>query len=266
MKTFFPLLSTAEAREAAARGAVVLLPIGTVEGNGPHLPLGYDYLVPEALAKAAAARNGDLYLPPITYGISSPILAFAGTIAVKEPFLEKHVESILAALIRSGFERIVLLTNHIPNFHPVSRACIVTRQKTGVAVPSINPSALAGDLRGDLFPEGAGAFGHGGEPGTSLLRHLHPDAVRMDLIDPRPKGKFQGLQTLSPSEVSFGNSRVSVIMEIEEVSANSGWGDATKASAERGRVLFERMVDYVADFTRHFRTLDPRIARPVPTV
>src|SRR5690349_7333202 len=59
MKTFLPLMTAVEAQEAADRGAVALLPLGTVEGNGPHQLLGADYLMAEAVAEEVSARTHD---------------------------------------------------------------------------------------------------------------------------------------------------------------------------------------------------------------
>lgn len=261
MKTYLPLMSTREVREAAGRGAVALLPIGTVEGNGP-LPLGYDYLVPEALARTAAEANGDVWLPPLTYGVSDSILAFPGTIAVSPDLVEQYVETIASGLIDSGFSHICLLTYHIPNHYPAAAAMRNVRRKTGVIMASLNPGSIQADLRGDLFPDDASIFGHGGEPGASLLEYLHPGSVRVDLARPSGKGDYQGLPLLSPMEARFGDSRVGLPVEMEGVSPSSGWGDASQPCAERGGALFRRMSDYVAEFTRHFRSMDTRIAPP----
>src|ERR1700730_7146815 len=103
MKSFFPLLTITEAAEAAKRGAVVLLPIGTIEANAPQMPIGYDYLVAESLARQVAERTGELWLPPITYGVSERLSAFPGTLFVDANTLAQQVESILRGLVTHGF-------------------------------------------------------------------------------------------------------------------------------------------------------------------
>lgn len=261
MKTYLPLMSTREIREAAQRGAVALLPIGTVEGNGP-LPLGYDYLVPKALAEEAARANQDVWLPPLTYGVSDSILSFPGTVAISPDLVEQYVETLALGLIDSGFDHICLLTYHIPNLYPVSSAMRTVRKKTGVVMASLNPGVLQADLRGDLFNNDHSVFGHGGEPGASLLEYLHPGSVRLDLAQPSARNAYQDLELLSPMEARFGESRVNLPVRIENVSRSSGWGDASMPCAKRGEELFRRMADYVAEFTRHFRTMDARIKPP----
>ena len=126
----------------------------------------------------------------------------------------------------------------------------------------INPGTVIADIRDDLFPEGAAAFGHGGEPASSLLMHLHPGVVNEEMIEPIDKPKFQGLQLLTPESVAFGESKLNLFMDIEHVSATSGWGDATNASAERGKELFDRVVGRISDFVVAFRDIDTRAAPP----
>ena len=61
------------------------------------LPLGHDYLIPEALAEAAAKKNGDVWLPPVTYGVSGTLDSYPGTITVSAQFLQKYVEAIVTS-------------------------------------------------------------------------------------------------------------------------------------------------------------------------
>lgn len=137
MKTFLPLMSSHEAREAATRGAVVLLPIGTVEGNGPQMPMGYDYLVSEAVARQVAERTEGIWLPPIAFGVSEILAGFPGTIAIPAELLSQQVEHVLRSLIRHGFDHIVLINNHIPNQQPAEDAARRIRKETGVLVAAV---------------------------------------------------------------------------------------------------------------------------------
>ena len=260
-KSCYPLLSWVEAREAAAAGRVVILPIGTVDANGPQVPMGFDYLVSAALAERAAERTGDLWLPPLAYGVSEALAGFPGTIAMPPEVLRAQVLAIGGSLIRGGFDHILLITNHGPNQYPVEYACRQLRRETGVMIASINPAQLTADLAGELFA-GEGSVGHGAEPGTSLLKYLHPGSVRDDLAQQRSRSQFQGMEVLTPTDVRFGASKVNFFLELEEVSPTAGWSDPTKASAERGEVLFGRMLDHVCDFLAAFRGMDTRPSLP----
>lgn len=264
MKTFLPLMTWVEAAEAAAADRVVLLPVGTMDANGPQTPMGFDYLVAAALAETVAERTRNLWLPPITFGVSEALASFPGTVFVSPKLLGDQVRAVLQSIEDGGFGHIVVICNHGPNQYPVEYACRDLRRKTGLVVPVINPAQLTQDLRGDLFDDVPGAIGHGAEPGASLLLHLHPESVRTDLITPRVRNSFQGLEVLSPTELRFGASKVNVFLDLAEVSETAGWGDPTGASAVRGKELFRRMSDYVADFVTFFHDMDTRPAPPQP--
>lgn len=260
MKHYYPLMSWVEAGEAAKADRVVILPIGTIDANGPLTPMGFDALVSEALAKDAAERTGSLWLPTIAYGVSEALDGFPGTIAMPPELLGKQVSAVLHGLIASGFAHILLITNHGPNQFPVEYACRRVRKETGVMVASVNPAQLTADLRGDLFPPAA--VGHGSEPGVSLLMHLHPGSVDLSAAEAGGKSRFQDLEVLSPSEARFGKSRVNLFFELEEVSPTAGWADPSEASEEKGKVLFTAMADFVVEFVERFKSVNTKAAVP----
>lgn len=74
-------LSTVEAQKAATAGTVIILPIGSVEEHGDHLPLGTDSIQPEYIATEVAKKTGALIAPPIRYGICNAARNFPGTIS-----------------------------------------------------------------------------------------------------------------------------------------------------------------------------------------
>jgi len=250
------MMTPAEVADAAARDAVVLLPIGTTEVNGPHLPLGYDYLVAAALAERCAGTLEGVWLPPITVGVSQALDSFPGTLIVAPSTLGDQVRSLLTALIGHGFRRIVVLNNHIPNQYPVEYAIRDVRRSTGVLVPLIFPAQLAITLSADLYEGREAELGHGGEPGTSLMLALHPDAVRTDLIQPTTIASYRGFDVVSPLEVAFDGARVNLFLDVADLTPTGGWGDPRNASAERGSEILSRMVRYVCDFAREWAELD----------
>jgi creatinine amidohydrolase len=253
VKKFMPMMTTVEAGEAASRDTVVLLPVGTMEVNGPHLPLGYDYLVAARLAEAVCEIADAIWLPPITYGISEALASFPGTVWITPATLGDQVERILLSLVDHGFKHILILNNHIPNQYPVEYATRSVRRKTGVIVASVFPAQLARDLTTDIYAGRESEIGHGGEPSTSLMLHLHPEAVRMDLASANTIRSFDGLNVISPLEVQFGQSRVNLFLDVGDLSDTGGWGDPTRASAEVGAEVFDRMVRYVSEFVATYR-------------
>ena len=258
MKTAFALMTSSEVAEAAGRGATVLLPMGTCEVNGPQLPVGYDYLLSAALAEQVALRTNSVWLPPIAYGVSEALGSFPGTVFVPHEVLAAQLDGVLRSLIRHGFDHIVLINNHSPNQYPAEYVCRAIRRDTGLLIASVFPGQLAMSLSKDLYADEPGAFGHGGEPSTSLMLHLQPDSVRLDLMAPAEIKAFQGLEVTSPSTARFGDSEVNLFLDLSELSEIGGWGDAGHASAKRGAAIFDRMVEYCSGFVRRFHEINTR--------
>jgi creatinine amidohydrolase len=198
-------LTWAEARDAAASGAGVLLAVTSTEQLGPHLPLGTDAITGQALALAVAETLDLIVAPPLTYGYRSRPLSgggqrFPGTISLRGATLIAVLTDIINELRRSGFRRIVLLAHHMENQNFVYEAAYEAVGPTPsdgtrvVVIESPYPefsADLAADLYGASGPPPIG-LDHAAIVETSLIMHLRPDLVRTGLIaddsPPRPLG------------------------------------------------------------------------------
>jgi creatinine amidohydrolase len=258
MKTFLPEMTYVEVVEAIERGTVALLPIGTIEGNAPHMPMGYDYLFADAVAERVAERTGSIRLPGIAYGVSELLSGFPGTVYVTPEMLQSQVESILRSLIKHGFEHILVISNHIPNQQPIENACRTIRAECGVIPASTYPGMLAKALGGDIFDNPA-EMGHGAEPGTSIMQHLTPDAMRMDLLEPNRKVEgVAGFQFASAFAVVHGESEVNFYLDLHDLTHNGQMANPDSATAEKGAQIMDRIVEFTASFVERFREVDTK--------
>lgn len=210
--------------EVAATGALVV-PLGSTEQHGPHLPLGTDTLVAVAVAEGlAAARPDDVMVAPaIPYGASGEHADFVGTLSIGADALE-HV---LVELVRSAdaFAGVVLVSGHGGNAVALRRAVARIRSE-GRRVLLWSPSVPGGDA-------------HAGRTETSLLLALRPDAVAVDVAE---AGNTTPIADLLPRLQAGG---------VRSVSANGVLGDPAGASADEGWALLDAMVDdLVAAFDR----------------
>jgi creatinine amidohydrolase len=196
--------------------------------------------------------------------VSDALKAFPGTIAIPPELLTAQIEAVLTSLINGGFDHLLLVNNHGPNQYPAEVACRNVRRTHGVVVPAVFPAELVRELGGDLLIDNPTAIGHGSEPGTSLLMHLFPDAVRADLLGPGTRRTFNGLDVLSPTDVRFGAGRVKFFLELEEVSDTGRWGDPRSASAELGEALFQRLLTFTSEFVVAFADMNTRVQPPAP--
>jgi creatinine amidohydrolase len=252
-KKFLPYMTNTEVAEAAADGRVLLLPLGTVESNGPHQLLGCDFIVAERLAQEVADRTTALRLPTFHYGISELHGGLPGTFALSESQFTTMLEQILLGASRTGFRRAVLFNCHRHNHQPIEILARKLRREGRMAVSLIDPLEVSKDLSTDVFgTDPAAAVGHGGEPLMSLIAHLRPDDIRPELIGKPDLEAFMGLAALSSTRFRFNGSKVGLFPLAEEINASGAWADISMSTAERGKTAFERLAGFTAAFVEQF--------------
>jgi mycofactocin precursor peptide peptidase len=215
-------LADATWQETAGDGRLLVVPVGSLEQHGPHLPLDTDTRVAVALAQSLANRRRDvLVAPPVAYGASGEHEGFPGTVSVGR----EGLALFLLELVRSAsatYQRILLLNGHGGNACPLSSTSERARYE-GRDVRVWTPQIPGGDL-------------HAGRVETSLLLALHPSAVRTDLIE---AGTTARAEDIWPRMRATG---------VRAVSANGILGDPTGACAEEGRILQAGLVDELDGF------------------
>jgi mycofactocin system creatininase family protein len=195
---------------------ILVLPLGSTEQHGPHLPVTTDTDIASAVADGAAAHDRRLVVaPPVAYGSSGEHQGFAGTLSIGQ----EATELVVLELGRSAstdFAHVVVVSAHGGNSTPLARAVARLRQE-GRPVTAWSPT-WPGDL-------------HAGRTETSLMLAIAPGLVhlgRAEAGDPRP------LATLLPLLRHGG---------VRSVSANGVLGDPAGASADEGRRLLADAVD-----------------------
>jgi creatinine amidohydrolase len=137
-------LTTDEARAAAARGdAVVLVPVGSTEPHGPHLPLGTDVIISEeacerAVSLLAAKGVPALVAPSVAYGVTDFAAGFTGAIGVPADVLTALLRAVVERFLADGFSHVCLVNNHLEPAHDAAvRASIApfAKGRASVACP-----------------------------------------------------------------------------------------------------------------------------------
>jgi creatinine amidohydrolase len=241
-------LTWPEVRDAIARDAGAVLPVGATEQHGPHLPICTDALLAADLAAAVAEPLDLLVAPTIAYGYRSRPLSgggqgFPGTLSLSGRTFMAVLEDVLTELIRHGFRRLVLLNWHYENTNFVYEAAYLAHQR---AAPSGAQILVHEDPGGQPSNRVMEELFHGDFPGwdaehaaiveTSLMLHLHPDLVLFDrAVDDR-----------SPRRPGYD-----VVPTPDDLVAPSGtlW-KATQASAEKGKLVWDEAVAAVLDDVR----------------
>ena len=214
----------------------VLVPFGSTEQDGRHMPLGTDAVLGDELGWALADRLDAFLAPTVRFGCSEHHLSFPGTISLGEETFKRIVLDVVASLSRHGFRRIVLVPTHGGNFKPLAEAVATLK-------PIENAKVIAfADLEGlaKTAFQSSGAFGvnpaqsgiHAGEWEASLMLALRPDQVKMD----RAAEGFVGELSEIMAKVFDG---------IQNLDPNGVLGDPRPATAAAGQQYLEEVVDFL---------------------
>ena len=222
-------MAPADVREAARANPRLILPVGTTEHQGPHMPMGADTYVVERLADELSAEFRVLRAPTIEYGVNDALeKLFSGGASVRRKTLRRWVNDLLPDWEQLGITEILILTMN--GFAPHTEAlCTVVAGASRVRVIDI----LAMDF-GDLSPLEGGPI-HGGEVDTSLMLHVRPDLVDMT----------RAVDCILP-DADLRRYRRGSALELPAMSAGSV-GSTSRATAERGQRLYALIKDRIRE-------------------
>jgi creatinine amidohydrolase len=241
---------------------VVVVPLGSLEQHGHHLPLLTDTLIGAEIARRSEASLGDeaLFLPMLWIGASDHHRAFAGTVSIGNDNYVRLLVDLLESLIAAGFRRIFLLTAHGGNMLPGSMAIYDVQLRhrdqpdLWLALSSwwrMAPEQVRGLIAGDQE-----SVTHACELETSMVLRLRPELVKREAA----RGANIPFASAFYTPDFHRSSRVEVARAFDQLSLTGAFGHPENATPEQGEALFAAAVDEVVAFVREFATwptLDP---------
>jgi len=229
-----------EAEKAAKEGKVVIIPCGSIEEHGSHLPLCTDSLQAEHVALEVARKAGCLVAPPLRYGVCNSTRNFPGTITISFDSLRSIMTDILEDFIRNGFKRLLILTGHAGRSHMIAlklaAKAVILHHKNEENRPRIMVCSdydFAFDLRGKDFDD---RDSHAGTIETSRVM-----SIRSDLIKGKGKRNYPKLP------------RFEVVPDPERYFPSGVMGDPTIASAEKGQRINEYVIEQIVKLIEELR-------------
>lgn len=234
----------------------VLLPIGSIEMEGPHLPLGVDSIVASEICDRASTDCEVLVGPLISVGYSDWHSGFRGTLNLSVETLTAVLREILHTLVECGLKRFIFINPHLGNRQPIFSVATELRKKNLAIVAMIDLWRLAHEMAGDIEGLKEKSFKHAGEIMTSVMLALRPDLVDME------KAVREGLQSEvdsmiqeTSSRVQFAGYHLEVFRTSRELTDSGVMGDPSNATREKGEQIIRRWVDYIREFVPEFRKL-----------
>ena len=228
----------------------IIIPIGSLENHGLHMPLGTDTIIPDRIAELINDRSELLIAPTINYGATDDIVGFPGTVSIGTEGLIALLRTICDQLYAYGFRHFMILNGHGGNSAAIQAVGMHLYRK-GAYLANLNWWLMAGQIN----PAWAG--GHGGGEETAGVMAVDPSLIKTEYIN-LPEGVRNDLGDELPygawSNIVYKGVSVTVPRQIRDITEN-GWlvhsfaGDVpTRADAAWGREMLEAVADYIADF------------------
>lgn len=260
-KTLYEM-SWTEVADALKETDIIILPIGSVENHGPHLPLGTDslkvaYQAQKVAEKCAKEGIKVLVAPLIPFGIAPHHMGFPGSITLESETLISLICDVAESLIHHGFKNVIILNGHGGNDHQVGVAALKVAKKTGANVVYIKAPEhnwFYGELSSSEKPYMGGEL-HGGEHETAKMLAAFPNLVMMDkavkYFSPTGEKIFKGW----PAPVAG-------VDYMPQVVTGEGWkkvsptvgsgGDPFSATVEKGKLSFDFVANFVCEYIKNY--------------
>jgi creatinine amidohydrolase len=248
-----------EVKEAALRPRVAIVPIGTLEDHGRHLPIDTDLLLCASVCELAASRAHDrvVLVPAINHGYSPHHMDFPGAITIGPHTLIDYGLDVCKSLAHHGFTRVLIVNGHgsnTPFADIIARLCVVHTGALAAAVNYWSAPGVREVAEALRESEPVGGMNHACEFETSLYLAIRPELVNMQQavheLSHRPSKNYW-------TDLVAGDGPLAMMEHWSQLSESGVMGDPTKASAEKGRALLDAAANGIVEL------VDEMLAREV---
>lgn len=227
---------------ATEDGSVLIVPVGSIEQHGHHLPVATDTILVDEIAKLGAKRVANdvpiLKTPTVWTGYSPHHLPFGGTLSMEYRTLLSILEDIADTALENGFDAILFLNGHGGNASLISSVTsMVGVEHSNAQVLGLTYFQLAQEFVNEIRDSDVGGMAHGGEFETSLMQYLRPDLVGEGVAEYMDEPYDHGGQDLLDGGV------LSVYRSFDEYSGTGAIGDPDLADEEKGKAIYDLLGD-----------------------
>ncbi|MBE3133364.1 MAG: creatininase family protein [Acidobacteria bacterium] len=266
VRNYLPHMTWTEVEQALTRTDAVIIPVGSIEQHGKHLPLGTDTIAAVETAKLIAQKADVLVAPAVFAGLSLHHMGFPGTIALSPETFEAVVYETAQSLIKHGFRKILFYNGHGGN--TVSVANVIQRINQTTAATAFDLGKIEVPRKEPLYPP-IPMDVHAGVEETSGMLYLAASLVDMSKAEnpilsfPPDVAKLDARAKTDPLFGQLADSmRFRPLESGKKTStremSNTGsvtTGDIKTATAERGRRELEGFIDNAAKFIEEWRKI-----------
>jgi creatinine amidohydrolase len=236
-------LTWQEAKAWAKKNPVVIVPTGSTEQHGPHLPLKVDIASADHIGRKVAEKTNCLVTPPLPFGYSELWLHYPGTVSFREETYRACLYDICFSLIRGGFKKIFILNGHNPNLihmQAVIYKLVDEFEEQGIQLGCgtyIFMAKEACDKIGDNFRDGTQ---------TSISLSLFPEHVKMKEAK-RISKNYQMRKV-----INFDEGAIFVNQWPDSAVYEGVYGNPGIATAEKGEAYLAALIDRISETIINF--------------
>lgn len=241
-----------EVKQIAHRdGSILIVPVGSLEQHGHHMPTITDSLLCDSVAHAGAEKASDavpvLITPPIWTGLSPHHLNIGATVSLQLNNMMNLLEDLADTALQNGFDAILFLNGHGGNMSLISSITKVLGPKyPEVDVLGLTYWMLSAPFINEIRDSEVGGFSHGGELETSLMMHLRPELVDEDQIEVQ---YYKPVYDLALKDLVVPGP-LAEYRSMDYYTDTGVAGDPSLASAEKGEVIYDLLGDELAGLLR----------------
>ena len=231
-------LTSPDVAETIARSATAVVPFGSIEQHGPHLPCGTDIYAAELIAERVAERLDALLVPFGPYGVTPIHAGHPGTISLRRSVFEGLLRNLCEELRRMGVRRLVFVNWHEGNIASLDAVATELQDENGLVVATVQACYVAQRLYAPL----GGELTHGGGIETMSVMAYDPSLLALERAgEPaRPPGAAE-LDEMRRSREVYGYVTDVTLMATDGWYGNPGWATAARAEGFVGTVTDEVM-------------------------
>ena len=221
-----------EVRNSGAE--IALIPLGSIEQHGPHLPIGTDFFLATAFSEAVAEKLGNVLLyPAIPFSNCYEHKGSAGTLGFRPQTVMNMIEDLVMGLYDQGIKKVAVLMAHggIFSVPPIVRQLNALHDD----LQDICLHMHFGDCEKEKDILQTKVENHAGEHETSLMMHLHPELVKTE--------KIAGADCMPDYPQAFLN-----FAPILSLTKSGAWGNPSLASPEKGELFFGAQLEATVNF------------------
>lgn len=269
-------LTWPEINATAEAGKVILLPIGSTEQHGHHLPLDTDNFLATSVCLEAARRDPHhlLVMPNIPYGYNEHAQDFPGTIHVTYEHFIEYCLDVCKSAAYAGFKRILIVDGHGSNEHLCEFIARRATLETDALVASTMWTNLVIKEFESVRESGMGGAAHACELETSIYLYLAENRVQMD----KAQDHYGGAAGVEGShylyvDLTKGWGPIKLVKWTSSSTPTGVSGAPTLATKEKGKVLLDAAAHHIVAFCKEFRDMpapkrvDHRTVKPkMPTL